>query len=366
MRVQVSFLARKKIIQALSFYFQLFQVKDYGSSTPKPPIMDALQSRLTQHNERLASTGAETLNTRQRRRILQKVSKLKKQMLDISSTSTTVVADNANPDANPAAVGKKRTFPDATTSSNSSNKRPRPLNSAAAAMIVAPSLNRAQRKKKIVGTNNRLNELARRKQLTKAEQCFQRAKKAGLFDVHTYTNMINVYVRVGQVDRALEIFRDMSLNRLKPNIVTYTTMLKGLGACALFNVVEQLLDEMVSAQPPHLPTVRTVNTLMRSYARHGRPDLAVHLFHQCQHEWHVNLDASTYEQLISVLSNAHRMKEVIPMIEQLRHAAQAAPTRQQLMYSTAAAPASSMYLAGEADAAENPAIYIDCARGKKV
>ena len=54
------------------------------------------------------------------------------------------------------------------------------------------------------------------------------------------------------------------------------------------------------------------------------------------------------------------------MIEQLRHAAQAAPTRQQLMYSTAAAPASSMYLAGEADAAENPAIYIDCARGKKV
>ena len=34
--------------------------------TPKPN-MDALQSRLTQHNERLASTGDEALNTRKRK-----------------------------------------------------------------------------------------------------------------------------------------------------------------------------------------------------------------------------------------------------------------------------------------------------------
>ena len=35
---------------------------------PTPtPTMDALQSRLTQHNERLASTGDEALNTRKRK-----------------------------------------------------------------------------------------------------------------------------------------------------------------------------------------------------------------------------------------------------------------------------------------------------------
>ena len=45
-------------------------------------------------------------------------------------------------------------------------------------------LNRAQRKKKVVGINRRLQELARRKQLTKAESCFHCARAKGLADVH--------------------------------------------------------------------------------------------------------------------------------------------------------------------------------------
>ena len=299
-----------------------------------------MEARLQAHNERLTGD----LNPRQRRRILQKISKLKKQMSTSSETST---------------IGDKRNATDSNTAT--SNKRLKTNNEE----LMKPSLNRKQRKKKIMGTNNRLKDLARRKQLTKAEQCFQRAKKANLVDVHTYTSMLNVYVRVGAVDRALEAFREMRTRRLQPNVVTYTTLLKGLGADARFGIVLQLLDEMVVASPPQLPTIRTVNTLVRSYARHGRPDLATSLLHRCRQEWNVNVDASTYEHLISVLSNAHRTQEIKTMIEQLRHAASAVgdkPKRMQQTSSTSSSSSGLMTLAGEADAAENPAIYIDCAR----
>ena len=308
------------------------------------------------HQRRLQEIGETALNPRQRKRILQKISKLKKQMT-----------------ANAGNVGNKRSAPSASTddtyspTDSSTHKRSRPN------ILMKPSLNRAQRKKKIVGTNNRLRDLARRKQLTKAEQCFQRAQKSGLVDVHTYTNMLNVYVRVGAVDRALEAFREMRTRRLQPNVVTYTTLFKGLGAEGRFAIITPLVDEMVCASPPQLPTIRTVNTLVRSYARHGRPDLATRLLHRCRQEWSVNVDASTYEHVISVLSNAHRTQEVKALIEQLRHAASAIEST-KIMAATVFSSSSSsstsssssfsstMALAGEADAAENPAIYLDCSR----
>ena len=63
--------------------------------------MLALQARLHAHNQRLTITGADALNQRQKRRIMQKISKLKKQMSDLSGTPTSTST----------AVGDKRTAP---------------------------------------------------------------------------------------------------------------------------------------------------------------------------------------------------------------------------------------------------------------
>jgi len=333
--------------------------------------MLSLQQRLQAHNVRLALTGKDALNKRQKRRIMQKVSKLKKEMTMISggsssssessstSTSTTATSTTTSTSTTPI-VGGKRPAQDSSTTSPTKRTKPN--------AIVVPSLNRAQRKKKIVGTNNRLKELARRKQLVKAEQCFRRAQKSGLLDVHTYTNMLNVYVRIGSVDRALTIFREMPLRRLQPNVVTYTTLLKGLGAAARFATMDHILTQMTTSNPPQLPTIRTVNTLMRSYARHGRSDLAVALFQKCQStggSWHINLDASTYEHLISSMSYAYKTQEIKSIIEQLRHAKAAlggARATSVILNGSSNVGGSNEALAGEADAAENPAIYIACAR----
>jgi len=335
--------------------------------------MLSLQQRLQAHNVRLALTGKDALNKRQKRRIMQKVSKLKKEMTMISggsssssessSTSTSTTATSTTTTTSTSTtpiVGGKRPAQDSSTTSPTKRTKPN--------AIVVPSLNRAQRKKKIVGTNNRLKELARRKQLVKAEQCFRRAQKSGLLDVHTYTNMLNVYVRIGSVDRALTIFRELPLRRLQPNVVTYTTLLKGLGAAARFATMDQILTQMTTSNPPQLPTIRTVNTLMRSYARHGRSDLAVALFQKCQStggSWHINLDASTYEHLISSMSYAYKTQEIKSIIEQLRHAKAAlggARATSVILNGSSNVGGGNEALAGEADAAENPAIYIACAR----
>ena len=280
-----------------------------------------------------------------------------------SSTSTSTTATSTTTTTSTSTtpiVGGKRPAQDSSTTSPTKRTKPN--------AIVVPSLNRAQRKKKIVGTNNRLKELARRKQLVKAEQCFRRAQKSGLLDVHTYTNMLNVYVRIGSVDRALTIFREMPLRRLQPNVVTYTTLLKGLGAAARFATMDHILTQMTTSNPPQLPTIRTVNTLMRSYARHGRSDLAVALFQKCQStggSWHINLDASTYEHLISSMSYAYKTQEIKSIIEQLRHAKAAlggARATSVILNGSSNVGGGNEALAGEADAAENPAIYIACAR----
>ena len=71
-------------------------------------------------------------------------------------------------------------------------------------------------------------------------------------DKHTFANMINCYVRCGDMVGALGQISLMKINNVIPNVVIYTTLLKGYadsgdltGAKALlFEVMSQVLHSL--------------------------------------------------------------------------------------------------------------------------
>lgn len=343
-----------------------------------------LSERLARHVARIESG---TLNARQRKRILQKIGALKKRIAAAKGdgTSSQVGAQGNQIHSNAEKNNEKKrkamnsidSEPSTTTAPQTRtgdetvafNKRAR-KDHRQGASAVPRLLSRAERKKKLIGTNRRLQELARRKQLAKAEACFHRARAKGIVDVHTFSNMINVYVRCGCVEKAQLLFNEMKTRRppVVPNVVAYTTLLKGVGSEGRFEVVEQLLQEMEHAIPPQTPTLRTLNTLLRSCMRHSRPSFAARLFEKAQTVWGINCDASSYEYLIFLLSNSFQVKEAADMITKLKQAATLRLTSSSLSSSNSAPKARMLtgpndsIFAGEADASENPVMYVALAR----
>jgi pentatricopeptide repeat protein len=163
---------------------------------------------------------------------------------------------------------------------------------------VEHQVSRKQMKMKIKLLNKELSELAQRKQLKTGLKKFHAALNKGYEpDAHTYANLLNLYVRCGDVAGAMNMFHthieathpqadtqtitQSTETLIPPNIVIYTTLLKGLcesgdmnGAKAMF--YDRILAN-VSARRLEM-NVRVLNTYLRGCVRNGKCAFGVEAF----------------------------------------------------------------------------------------
>lgn len=191
--------------------------------------------------------------------------------------------------------------------------------------------------------------LATKKQLIEAKKVFRKAERKGLADVHTYTNMVNALVRCDDVEGARTLMTAMVEAGLTPNIVTYTSYLKGLCTRGDIERAFATVAEMEAARPAIHPNLRTANTLLRGCLRAGALDAAETLVEKMQMSWGLSPDASSYETVNACLCQGLRLERSEQLLDQLIAAGEACRSGDAV-------------LAGEADASKNPALYIQYAR----
>ena len=89
-------------------------------------------------------------------------------------------------------------------------------------------LSNKQLKMKLKLLNKELRTFALKKQLNEAKKKLKAGLRKGMVpDVHTYTNMINCYVRCNDLQGAQNMLNTMKAKQINPNVVTLTTLLKG-------------------------------------------------------------------------------------------------------------------------------------------
>lgn len=70
--------------------------------------------------------------------------------------------------------------------------------------------------------------LAREKQLKKAQEVFQQFEQEGLVpSVYTFSSLINVHVRSGDLSGALKVRKAMRKKGVRPNVGIFTILLRG-------------------------------------------------------------------------------------------------------------------------------------------
>lgn len=193
-------------------------------------------------------------------------------------------------------------------------------------------------------------KLAQRKQLAAVKKAFARAERKGLVDTHSFASLMNAHVRCGDVDGSAHVLARLRDHGLVAGVVHYTVHLKGLCAAGRISDACELLAQMTANGVQ--PNLRTLDTFLRGCVRAGETDRAVEVFAEMRGKHGVEPDASSYEALASLLATQLRLEELRGLIDQLQAASRRAEESAALRTA----------LAGEVDAAANPAIHLCAAR----
>jgi pentatricopeptide repeat protein len=62
----------------------------------------------------------------------------------------------------------------------------------------------------------------------------------------TYNSLISSYAKDGMLPEAIELKEQMQLKRIKPDVVTYTTLISGFQKAAKDRLAHEMFEEMIS------------------------------------------------------------------------------------------------------------------------
>eukprot|EP00605_Chrysophyceae_sp_TOSAG23-4_P002530 GSChrysophyteH1.ASY1.ANO1.2795.1 assembled CDS len=138
-----------------------------------------------------------------------------------------------------------------------------------------------QLKMKLKLLNKELAGYSSRKQLTEARKRFNGGLRRGLQpDVHTFSNLINCYVRCGDTLGAMQVLQnEMPQHGVRANAVVYTAVLKGLCEAASMPAAEEMLQTSIlnTVQCDDPSYSRALMTYLRGCIRIGDVSRALRL-----------------------------------------------------------------------------------------
>ena len=312
-----------------------------------------LEAAIAESGKRLTEISqGDDLSKRTRKRILQRLGKLKKDLAAISGNSA---MDTPSENIEQADFETNDTIPEVAT----------------------PTQSKEERKLKLRLLNKDLAEFAQKKQLSLAKKRFEQGVRKGIKpDVHTFTNLVNAHVRCSDLFGAELVLERMKSHEISPNLVTYTTLLKGYSemgdmhhACQVY--FSCMTDGLV-------PNVRSLNTFLRACVRTGMVTPALQgYFNFISRKQSSNIggrddinvpskkrkidgppggtadeeydcDASTYEYLVGLLCRAGRIESAEVVLRRFTEQATSAASNRAVS-------------AGGVSTIENTAIYITLA-----
>lgn len=169
----------------------------------------------------------------------------------------------------------------------------------------------------IYDLNKEISTFANRKELSSAWNLFKEAYNGDRANIHTYAAMANAAVRCGDMKIAEEVLSLMQAKRVPKDVIICTTLLKGYCSQCSVSKAMALFNEMKKNNRMK-PNIRTLNTLLRGLVQSGEVKLAEKLLVVAQKELKIELDSSSWEYLIVLLSQNLSVDKIHPMIGRLK------------------------------------------------
>lgn len=171
-----------------------------------------------------------------------------------------------------------------------------------------------------IEANMKMLKLSRTRQLGKVLSCFETYKLNPEFrpSLVTFNVLIGACVRCGDITKACQFFAELKRrskqdNRFNPDIISFTTLLKGFCCAGWMVAASKLLDQMTSREVGINPNIRTVSMYLRGCLWTGDVHRTIALLQRTR-GWWIQLDSISLEYAVRVLAmsiHIHEAEEAI-------------------------------------------------------
>ena len=135
-------------------------------------------------------------------------------------------------------------------------------------------------------------------------------------DACTYNILINAFFRTGCLDDAWNVFDEMRKRGVRPNVVTFVTLVSGLCVNNRLEEALRLKDDMVRVYGIK-PNASVYTPLIKELCRTGDLNLAFGLKDEME-RYKIQLDSAVYTTLISALFKVGRKDMVYQILEKMK------------------------------------------------
>merc|ERR1740117_2656095 len=130
-----------------------------------------------------------------------------------------------------------------------------------------------------------------------------------------YNTLIDACARCGRMEQLENILSDMKTNRVKPNVITYSTMLKG--HCQNGDIQKAFLILEQMKKDSHLkPDEIMYNSLLDGCAQNNLVEEGLRLLDEMQAEG-VQPSNFTLSVLVKLMNRARRLDQAFSLVEQI-------------------------------------------------
>lgn len=139
----------------------------------------------------------------------------------------------------------------------------------------------------------------------------------------TYNTAMDACVEIGNFEKTWQLFNEMKDNKLKPDLYTYATLVKGLKNCGLPDAVDkalQILDHVKSNTNSELQADEVLfNSVMDICIANGKVHIAEKIFAELKNSKHIKPSIVSYSIMIrgyGIVFNIYKAVELYEEIKQ--------------------------------------------------
>ena len=170
-----------------------------------------------------------------------------------------------------------------------------------------------------VQINNSIAQHGKRKELDEAMALFREALQLNCDNSHTYAAIINANIRCGKLAAASDIYQQMLKKGRKKDVIICTTLLKGYCLMEdMLNAVELYVSMLSNKPTAIIPNIRTINTMLRGCIFIGEVGLCELLTATAQREHKLQLDITSWEYLMTLLTQSLQLDKAMPILGRLK------------------------------------------------
>lgn len=139
-----------------------------------------------------------------------------------------------------------------------------------------------------------------------------------LLNTVIYSTIVKGFTMSRQHDQVIAVFKEMQERGIACNTVTYNTMLNGLARCGMMHEVPELLKGMRDSDPPVQPDIITYSTIVKGYCIAGDVDRAFALLDEMKKLGNVKPDEVLYNSLLDGCAKQSRVEDALKLLEEMK------------------------------------------------